>query len=90
VQPTAGDLLSDLISRVRSFGLPEGLEKSLLTKLRVAQRNGQNGLTSPACNELDAFINEVQALMSAGALASAEAAQLIDGARLVQAAMPCT
>jgi uncharacterized repeat protein (TIGR01451 family) len=90
VQPTAGDLLSDLISRVRSFGLPEGLEKSLLTKLRVAQWNGQNVLTSPACNELDAFINEVQALMSAGALASAEAAQLIDEARLVQAAIPCT
>jgi uncharacterized repeat protein (TIGR01451 family) len=90
VQPTAGDPFSDLISRVRSFGLPDGLENSLVRKLQVAQRNAQNGFTTPACNELNAFINEVQALLSAGGLTSSQAAQLIDGARLVQAAIPCT
>jgi len=89
VQSKAGDLLTDLISRVRSFGLPDGLEESLVTKLQVAQRNAQNGLTEPACNELDAFLNEIRALTSASVLTTAQAALLIDGVRLVQVAIPC-
>jgi uncharacterized repeat protein (TIGR01451 family) len=89
VQPKPGDLLTDLISRVRSFGLPDGLVTSLVTKLQGAQRKAKNGLTRSACNELDAFVQELRALTSAGALTSAQAAPLIDGARLVQVAIPC-
>ena len=37
----------------------------------------------------DAFVREVRALQSAGALTSAQASLLIDGARLVQVAIPC-
>jgi hypothetical protein len=90
VPPTAANLLADLVSRVRNYGLPHGLENSLVKKLQAAQRNTQRGLTRPACNEREAFVNEVRALATNGVLSDAQASQLTDSARLVQAATPCS
>jgi uncharacterized repeat protein (TIGR01451 family) len=89
VQRTADDVLTDLIGRVRSLALADGLKNSLVAKLQVARRNVESGLTQPACNELHAFLNEVRALVSADALPDAQTAPLMEAAGLAEAAVPC-
>jgi hypothetical protein len=89
VEPSAGALLVDLIDRLRDLGLPRGLERSLRVKLQHAQSNLQRGLTKPTCHELGAFVSEVRALSAANVLMAAPATLLTDGARRVEAAVPC-
>lgn len=53
--------VTDLEDLVRSFGLPHGLENSLLAKLEAALRAIDEGRTADACAALRAFANEVKA-----------------------------
>ncbi len=89
MQPSANDLLNDLMSKVRSFNLSRGIENSLLTKLRGARQKTASGRTNPACGQLRAFTNEVGDLRASGLLTSTQAALLLDEARLVQSVIPC-
>lgn len=89
VPPNADQLLEALVGTVRTLGLSRGLENSLVTKLKRAQLKEADGRTRPACNELGAFINEVQALTAAARLPRAQAALLMDRARLIRAVLPC-
>src|SRR5437867_4312128 len=54
-------LISDLIDTIESFNLPQGIANSLEAKLTAAQASLAAGDTTAACNEIGAFINEVEA-----------------------------
>jgi zinc metalloprotease ZmpB len=64
-----------LADYIDTLGLTQGLRQSLTAKLRNAQRDCERGHSTPACNKLDAFDNEVQAQTGKG-ITSAQAAIL--------------
>lgn len=90
VLPNAGDLLTSLIATVRSFNLSGGLERSLVTKLDGARQKVAAGRTRSGCNELGAFVNEVQDLAAGGELTAPQATLLIDQAALIRSVIPCS
>jgi zinc metalloprotease ZmpB len=57
----ACEQMGDLAAYIATLGLPHGLQQSLTAKLRNAQRDCEHGRTTPACNKLRAFDNEVEA-----------------------------
>ena len=46
---------------IRGLGLPNGLQQSLLAKLRAANAALARGATGAARNQLDALLREIQA-----------------------------
>lgn len=64
------DQINDLPALIRSFNLPHGTERSLITNLR----SGRSGAAS-ACSSLNAFINQCQA--EAGRKLTAQQAALL-------------
>jgi uncharacterized delta-60 repeat protein len=58
---TPRDRIEDLIALVSSFDLSNGIETSLIVKLRDALVVLDAGETATACEDLGAFVNEVQA-----------------------------
>jgi len=61
-EPHYGTPIDALEDMVEGLGLPHGKENSLLTKLRNAQKSIENGNYNAAINQLEAFINEVEAM----------------------------
>lgn len=53
--------ISDLMQQVAALELSRGLKQSFLAKLGAAQRSLDNGRNGPAVEQLQAFINEVEA-----------------------------
>lgn len=83
--------LSDLINLVRSFNLRQGIANSLDAKLQNAQAAldaARAGDLAAACNQLGAFINQVQA-QSGNALTVAQANQLITLTNQIKAGIGC-
>ena len=76
--------ISSLINLVNSFNLPAGTTSSLVAKLLTAQAATGNA----SCQQLDAFIQEVQA-ESGKALTTTQANQLIAMADAVKAGQGC-
>jgi len=64
-------------------------KNSLQVKLNAAADSYQRGDTGAACNQLNAFINEVDADLKGGRLTTGEAGTLTDAARLTQRSMGC-
>ncbi len=91
-QKGALELLSDLIALVKKFNLAQGIANSLDSKLQ----NVEKALTavkqndrSTGCNELSAFVNEVQA-QSGKELTPDQGNQMIQGVGYVKAALGCS
>ena len=59
-----------LAEYIATLNLKQGLEKSLTAKLRNAKRDCERGHTTPACNKLGAFDNEVEAQTDKGITAA--------------------
>jgi Tol biopolymer transport system component len=74
--PSVTDLLTALRDRIRGFGLPKGIENSLLAKVQAA------------CGPLGALANHARA-QAGKQLTEAQAAQLIADASQIQAALGC-
>ncbi|MFH1723969.1 MAG: LamG-like jellyroll fold domain-containing protein [Elusimicrobiota bacterium] len=74
--------IDDLVGRVESLGLPEGIETSLLAKLRGARDALERGSDKAAVNKLEAFANEVRA-QSGKKLTPEQADELTEAARKV-------
>jgi PKD domain-containing protein/Big-like domain-containing protein len=70
-------------------GLNKGQMDSLLAKLNAADDSRQRGDTGAACNQLNAFVNEVDADQKAGRISSGDAGTMTDTARLTQRSMGC-
>lgn len=82
------DLIKDNINLVKGFNLQKGIESSLLSKLQKALASANRGNKS-ACNELQAFVNEVRA-QSGKKIPVSRANQLISGANGIRATMCCS
>jgi hypothetical protein len=67
----------------------EGQKNSLQAKINAATASYQRGDAGAACNQMNAFINEVDADQKSGRLTTAEAGTLTDAARLTQRSMGC-
>jgi PKD domain len=70
-------------------GLNKGQMNSLLAKLNAAGASWQRGDSGTACNQLNAFVNEVDADQKTGRISSGDAATMTDAARLTQRSMGC-
>ncbi len=77
-----------LQSLVNSFNLGAGTANSLLSKLQAEQASLSAGNTRSACNQLNAFVHEVQA-QSGKHLSVAQANQLIAAATGIRAVLGC-
>jgi hypothetical protein len=86
--------LSDQVASLQSAGvLNKGQANSLLVKLAHATGNLDAGKIKVACNQLSAFVNEVEALREAGILSEEQAASLVgasDGIEAVMDAIGCS
>jgi parallel beta-helix repeat protein len=58
---SAGDAIGWLIARVQSLGLDRGIENSLVAKLQNARASLEKGNKTAAVNQLQAFLNELNA-----------------------------
>lgn len=81
-------MIGNLIDLVHSFDLPKGIENSLVKKLEHAQDAIDDGDINRACNQITAFINEVEA-QAGKKLTQAQADQLIAGANEIKTALGC-
>ena len=72
------DLLIDQVDALEEDGVINGGQaNSLRAKLKAAQKSAANGRVGPTVNQINAFINEVDALMAAGLLSPEEGERLI-------------
>jgi hypothetical protein len=89
VTPRQG--IEGLIDQVNSLSaqgrLSQGLDKALMAKLDGAIKQLEKGKTKTAVNELHAFINQVEAMISFNFLAPWEGQPLIDAANAIIAAL---
>ncbi len=67
----------------------DGQKNSLQAKINAAAASYERGDTGAACNQMNAFINEVDADQKSGRLTTAEARNLTDAARSTQRSMGC-
>jgi probable HAF family extracellular repeat protein len=86
--PSGPTMLENLIALIRGYGLAAGLETSLVAKLASAQKSLSKGNTGAACNQIEAFINQVAAQIGKG-LTPDQSDELLGGAAEVRAALGC-
>jgi hypothetical protein len=61
---TVSDPMADLLAQVANLNLSSGVINSLTSKLQPAEQSFTDGNTTPAENQLGAFINQVDALVN--------------------------
>jgi hypothetical protein len=85
---TPQQALSSISGSVQKIAsLNDGQKNSLTVKLNAANSSLARGDTKPANNQLNAFLNEVQALVNSGRVSSGDAAALRNSVHAVQAAI---
>ena len=70
------------VAKLDSMGLQKGIETSLSSKINAAAKSFERGNTNTALNQLDAFINEVEA-QDSKKLSEENAALLLECANLL-------
>jgi hypothetical protein len=90
ISASPAELITVLTNTINSFNLQPGIANSLEAKLNAAQASLAKGNTTAACNQINAFINEVQARTGPNKeLTSAQANQLIAAANQIKATLGC-
>ena len=87
----AADQIQDLIRLVRSFNLKQGIANSLDSKLQNAQNAlaaARAGDKATACNQINSFINEVQA-QTGKAVTVNQSKQLNVAAKQIKVVLGC-
>ena len=91
--PTSQDLVSGLSDQVQTLvdsgALNQGQGNSLAVKLTNVLNSLSQGKTKTACNQLEAFINEVNAQVSSGVLTPAQGQALLNVVTAVQQMLGC-
>jgi DNA/RNA endonuclease G (NUC1) len=82
-----GQAVDGLVSDVAGLGLARGAENSLSAKLRAAAASLERGQGATAVNQLNAFVNEVQAMAGSGRMTAADAAALTAAAQRIIASI---
>ena len=83
----SGATIEALLNSVNALGLPGGTQMSLQAKLGAAAAAKARGDKKTAVNQLNAFINEIEALKKSRRLSAAQADALIAQTRQVIAAL---
>jgi len=82
------DLLIDDVDLLEAGGIVNGGQANALrSKLSNALRKVERGQVGPAINMLEAFVNQVEALVSAGILSEQQGAELITAAENIIASL---
>jgi len=84
--------LQQLIQLIQSMGLNHGTQASLTAPLNAALSqltNNNPNSVGTACNQLNSFINHVNADAQNGLLSSSQAAQLIQSTEAIRTALHC-
>lgn len=85
---TVAQALSSIITAVQNLtGLNQGQKNSLIAKLNAASDSAARGDTTAANNQLNAFLNELQADVNTGRISSADATTLRAAVNAIKAAM---
>lgn len=85
---TVAQALTSISEAVQNLaGLNEGQKRSLMAKLDAASASAARGDTTPANNQLNAFLNELQADLNDGRISSTEAATLRAAVNAIKAAL---
>jgi PKD repeat protein len=85
---TVAQALSSIITAVQNLtGLNQGQKNSLIAKLNAASDSAARGDTTAANNQLNAFLNELQADVNTGHISSADATTLRAAVNAIKAAM---
>jgi hypothetical protein len=82
--------IEGLIEQVQTLipgSLNDGQGNALIAKLEAAIRQLDKGNVATALNQLEAFVNQVNAMISSGVLSAAEGQPLIDAANAIIAAL---
>ena len=82
------DLIDDLAALVKAQNLAPGIQNSLVSKLQNAVDAANDGRVRPACNQVEAFVAEVQAQLGKG-LNNSQATQFLNAAVMVGNRMCC-
>jgi hypothetical protein len=88
-QDELDDLSQDVDDLLAEGVLNGGQANSLLNKLDDVLKQFDKGKTATACNQLQAYINHVTALLDDGVLTAAQAQGLIDKANNLGAELGC-
>jgi hypothetical protein len=75
--------IQQLINTIDSFHLPKGVTTSLEDPLNAALAQLNRNNDTPACNQLNAFLNQVNAKQSNGQLTPQQAAELTQQAKAI-------
>ena len=70
-------------------GVSKGAKASLTDKLGEIGESIESGGIKAACNQLDAYVNQIEALRGKKQIAGQEASLLIENARRIQAVLGC-
>ena len=82
-QEATQDVIDTVADLVSADVLNAGTGDALISKLDGAVKKIDKGNTNPACNQLGAFINQVNALINSGRLTPEEGQELKDAAQRV-------
>jgi len=82
-QDATGDLIQRIPDLVNRGVLNGGQGNALIAKLEAAIQQLDRGNITTAINQLEAFVNQVSALMNSGVLPPAEGQPLIDAANAI-------
>lgn len=86
----ATQLLMDHVRTLVTQGvLSRGQGDGLLAKLTATVQSLETGLTNAACNQLRAFVNQVNGLTGAGKLSAGAGQELIDAAERIRTQIGC-
>jgi hypothetical protein len=90
---TPQDALSGLMDDVTVLqdggALNGGNANALIAKLSAALQSLNQGNSKPACNQIQAFINQVNSLVAGGTLTAAQGQALIDAANAIALQIGC-
>jgi hypothetical protein len=87
---TPTQAIQKLINTIDSMQLPTGTTTSLEASLNAAMKQLDRNNQTPACNQLNAFLNKVSAKQTSGELTAQQAADLSQQATAIQRAIGCS
>src|SRR5215469_14650987 len=87
---TPTQAVHQLINTIDSFHLPKGVTTSLEAPLNAALAQLNRNHDTPVCNQLNAFLNQVNAKQTNGQLTSQQAADLSQQAKAIQQSIGCS
>ena len=88
IAQTPAEQITALVTTINSFNLNGGTANSLTSKLDNAAKSLGKNNTNAACGQVDAFVNQVNAL-SGNQLTAAQAAELLASANQLKASIGC-